>query len=123
MICEHFQKMAVIKDEDECTPEYVQKLRTFLLSNAHSFFHDKNNEACAWNDFEYFNKITDREHLCLPDEVMLIDRDWDGVHSYVICKIGKKKTDRACKDLIQVIAISELKYGDWRNSYFLLPRL
>lgn len=112
-----------IKDEELCTPEYVEKLRKYLLENAVAFFHDKNNKACAWNDFDYFNKTTDREHLCMPDEVMLIDRDWEGEHCYVICTVSKSKEKQRCKDLIQVIPISELKYGDWCNGCFLLPKL
>lgn len=122
-ICDQFAKMKVIKDEKECTPEYLERLRQYLRQNAGAFFNDKNNKACAWNDFEYFNKTTDREHLCLPNEVMLIDREWRGKHSYVICRISASKTKQKAKDLVQVIEISELKYGDWCNGYFLLPRI
>ena len=70
-----------IKTIEECTPEYVKMLKAYLLNNAKEYFEDDDNEACAFNDFDYFNKTTDREHLCMPDEVMLIDRNWNGVHS------------------------------------------
>lgn len=122
-ICDGFGKMRVVKEIDLCTDEYVSKLRQYLLENAHAYFHDKNNEACAFNDFEFFNKTTDREHLCMPDEVMLIDRDWKGIHSYVICTVSKSKEKQRCRDLIQVIQIRDLQYGDWKNGYFLLPEL
>lgn len=123
MISESFQKMKVIKDLESCTPDYVAKLRAYLLEFAANYFQDKNNHACAWNDFEYFNKTTDREHLCMPDEVMLIDRTWEGKHCYVICRVSKSKEKQKCYDLLPVIDVAELKYGDWCNGYFLLPDL
>ncbi len=122
-ICERFAKMKVVKDEAECTPEYVEKLRAFLLENAAAYFGDKNNEAKSFSDFDYFNQTTDREHLCMPDEVMLIDRDWHGIHSYVICRVSKGKEKQRVTDIQPVVRIRELKYGDWKNGYFLLPQL
>lgn len=108
-----------IKNLKECTPEYVAKLREYLLQNANSYFRNPLNEATSFADFERFSIPYRRRDLCLPNEVLLIDRTYDGVHQYVICKVSK--TNRV-KELIPVVKISELQWGDWRNGYFLLPR-
>jgi len=116
-----FNKMKIIKNEKDCTPEYIQKLHDWIMKNAEEYFNDKNNWACAWIDFDFYNKTTDREHLVMPDEVMLIDRRWKEKHSYVICKINKSG-DKA-KNLHKVIEIDEIRPLHWRNGYFLLPDL
>ena len=114
-----------IKEESLITDEYVKKLHDYILENQATFFL-KENEADHWRDFEFWpDKKTDRNHLILPKEVCLIDREFDGVHSYVICKIsGKVDTSKPrCKHIAKVIEIDELNRANWRNGYFLLPNL
>lgn len=108
----------VIKDEKLITPEYVAWLHDWILKNQKQYFLDPNFIAYSWCDFEYFNKTCSRRTLCMPNEIMLIDRLWEGKHCYVICKITPR---RKGKDLFKVIEIDELERSSWRNGYFLLP--
>lgn len=96
---------------------YREKLHDFILKNA-DFIFSKDNEADAWFDFVRFNGKTDRYHLCLPNEPFLVDRNFDGVHTYCVCTIsqtGKILTE------FPVIEVEKIPYGVWRNGYFLLP--
>lgn len=115
-----FYKMAIVRNKEECTSEYIAKLHDWIVEHCDEYFNDENKRASSFSDFIYFNKKIDREHLCMPDEVMLIDRKWDGRHSYVICTISAKNK---AKDLFGVIAIDEIRKKHWRNGYFLLPKL
>jgi len=116
-------KRTFLKRLEDLPPGYPEKLHDYLLEHCDAYFNDPDNKACAWNDFDYFNKTTDRLHLVMPDEVMLIDRDWDGDHSYVICKVSESKIRQRCKNLTKVIEIREIDGRHWRNGYFLLPAL
>lgn len=114
-----------IKEEKLITPEYVLKLHDYILENQETFFQ-KENEADHWRDFEFWpDKKTDRNHLILMNEVCLIDREVDGEHCYVICKISSKiDTSKArVKHVANVIKIDELNRNYWKNGYFLLPNL
>ena len=115
-----------IKDKDLITPEYVEKLKKWILKNQETYFSDKNNKANHWRDFEFFKTIkTDRKHLVLKNEVLLIDREIDSVHCYVICQVyGSVKVSKArCKHIAKVINIDNLNRNYWKNGYFLLPNL
>lgn len=109
-----------MKDKNKLTPEYVEKLRRYIISNQDTFFL-KGNEADAWGDFCIFPSMkTDRLHLVLPNEPMLIDRKHKGTHTYCICTISEK---RKITSEIPVIEIDQLQHDKWRNGYFLLPYL
>lgn len=110
-----------IKDKKITTSSYYrEKLRDYILEFAESYFKDEN-MADSWCDFEGWpDKKTDRNHLCLPNETMLIDRNYKGVHTYCVCTIGK---NRKITSQFPVIEVSEIPYGVWRNGYFLLPDL
>jgi hypothetical protein len=117
--------MKFIKDEKLITWEYVKKLHDFILKNQETFFL-KENEADHWRDFEFWpDKKTDRNHLIMPSEICLIDREINGVHCYVICKIlGKINTSKPrVIHIDRVINIEELDRNYWKNGYFLLPDL
>jgi len=113
--------MKYIKDKNLISVSYCRELREYILKNQNTFFL-KENKAVSWTDFETWpDKVnTDRDHLILPKEVMLIDRMWGGYHSYCICTISK---NRKAKDLMKVIEIRELDRNNWKNGYFLLPNL
>ena len=111
-----------IKDFKEITSEYIVKLREYILNNQRTFFK-KENEADAWCDFDQWkDSKTDRNHLILPNELMLVDRSKKGAyeHAYCICSIGK---DRKIKKEIFVVNVWEIDRLHWRNGYFLLPKL
>jgi|TARA_Y100000034_G_scaffold19875_2_gene22615 hypothetical protein len=112
--------MNILKDKKKITPEYIAKLKKYIVKNQAVYF-SKENEADSFTDFESFPaKKTDRTHLCLPTEPMLIDRSYEGVHTYCVCTISAK---RKITMEIPVVRVSELENGSWRNGYFLLPRL
>lgn len=97
---------------------YREKLREWILENAEEYFREEN-MADAWCDFiQWPDKKSDRLHLCLPTETFLVDRNYQGVHTYCICTVGK---NRKITSQSPVVEVSELPYGLWRNGYFLLP--
>ena len=109
--------MGILKDRSLITPDYPSKLAVYLLQVGPQFFR-KENEADSWDDFCRWNTPCDRTHLIMPGEVCLIDRNYKGEHWYMICyftKAGK------VVDYAPVIKIDGMKYGSWRNGYFLLP--
>lgn len=98
---------------------YVEKLKEYMLENQYAFFSEEN-MATAWCDFVQWPTVkVDREHLCMPEEVMIIDRNYDGVHMFCICTVRENRS--VGKQEIPVIEVSRFKY--WRNGYFLLPIL
>lgn len=116
------EKTKYIKDNKEITDKYISALYQWLINEttAKEFF-DGDYKAKAWNDFDYFNgNTTDREHLVMPNEILLIDREIDGVHCFVICKVSKSKERQRVKDLHKIVEVSKVKY--WRAGYWLLPR-
>lgn len=116
-------QMKITKNLNDITPEYVEKLRLWLLENAEEFFYSSENIAHSESDFRRFpNSITKlrRQQLCFSDQVMLVDRQHKGIHSYCVCRINKSNT---ITTQIKVIEIEELTYGFWKNGYFLLPTL
>ncbi len=117
--------MEIIKDKKLITPEYVDKLKGWILENQSTYFSNKDNEARHWRDYCRFGNPYDRKHLVLKDEVLLIDRKFDGVHCYVICRIfGNPENPKPrVEHVAKVIEIKKLSYDYWRNGYFLLPKL
>lgn len=112
--------MKIIKDKKIVTPLYIAKLHDWLLENQETYFI-QDNEANSFADFDFSpTKTTDRKHLCMPNEVMLIDRSNDGEHTYCICTVSKNNKVTSQKPVIEV---NKLKYGVWKNGYFLLPKL
>jgi hypothetical protein len=99
---------------------YREKLREHILEN-HEVFFSKENEADSYCDFNRFpTKNTDRLHLCMPNEPMLIDRNYKGVHTYCVCTISERGK---ITSEYPVVEVNEIPYGKWRNGYFLLPEL
>lgn len=113
--------MDILKDKTVAQSGYYrERLRDYILENAVHIFA-KENKADSWCDFDKWpDKKTDRNHLCMPDEPMLIDRNHKGVHTYCICTINK---NRRITSEYPVVEVSELPYGTWKNGYFLLPDL
>lgn len=110
----------IIKDKKSISGSYIENLRNWIIQNQHSYFCSKN-KAISWYDFVKFPTLkSDRNHLCMPDEVMLIDRAYKGTHTYCICTIS---SNGKLTSQIPVIAIDELDGNAWRNGYFLLPDL
>lgn len=108
------------KDKKSISDSYIQHLAQWIRENQHTYFKPEN-QADSWADFITFPTMkTDREHLCMPEEVMLIDRDYKGIHMYCICTVG---ANRKVTSEIPVIAIEELDRNAWRNGYFLLPNI
>lgn len=101
---------------------YLENLKRWILENQETYFTDPDYQSTSWCDFEDFKKTSvSRRSLCLPDEMMLIDRqDKRGVHMYAITSISKK---RKATDHYFVIEVGQLEAGNWRNGYFLLPDL
>lgn len=115
--------MESIKEKELITREYVLKLREWILKNQSAYF-SKENEADHWSDFCYFkNSKTDREHLVLSNEVLLIDRDVRGIHCFVICRILWNKEPSKCKVQHLAIVVETSKLNHWRAGYYLLPKL
>lgn len=102
--------------------DYLEKLKAWIIENQSTYFTDPDYEATSWCDFDDFKKTSvSRRSLCLADELMLIDReDKNGIHSYAITSINKK---RKPTDHYFVIPVSQLSREHWRNGYFLLPNL
>jgi len=115
--------LEIIKDKKLITKEYVAKFKQWLLENQKEYFIKS--EATHWRDFCCWGKQIDRTHLILNTEVMLIDREIDGVHCYVICRIlGNSDNPKPrVEHVAKVIEIDELNRSYWRNGYFLLPKL
>lgn len=115
-------KPKIVKDKKLCTPEYIALLREWIIRNQKEYFVDPDFDAHSWCDFNDFgqNRAMTRRQLCLPGEVFLIDRLWQGQHYYVICTVS---AGRRCKDLFPVVKVDDLRRSDWRNGYFLLPLL
>lgn len=117
--------MNYIKDKTRITVEYAKALKQYIIENQATFFQ-KDNEADHWRDFSYWSdKKTDRKHLIMSTECLLIDREIKGVHCYVICRILGKETNPKprVEHLEKVVDIKDLKREYWRNGYFLLPEL
>lgn len=110
----------ILKDRSKISINYIEKLGNFLLENQQIYFSG-DNQADSWSDMCTFpNKKSDREHICMPGEPMLIDRNYKGVHTYCICTISE---NRKITSEIPVIEVSKLSSSFWRNGYFLLPIL
>lgn len=110
----------IFKDKNAVTPEYVQKLKQYLLDNQAVYFSD-DNKATSFSDMVRFPKLkTDRHHLCMPSEPLLIDRSHEGEHMYCICTLSE---NNKITSQIPVVRISEFNERNWRNGYFLLPVL
>lgn len=116
--------MKTIKDKKLVTTEYCKKLAEWIKKNQETYF-TKENEADSWQDVCLFgDKKTDRNHIIMPGEVVLIDREWNGRHAYVVCQIyGKPFKHVKAKDLFLVVYIDELNRRFWKNGYYLLPLL
>lgn len=101
---------------------YLENLKQWILDNQETYFTDPDYGAMSYCDFNDFNKTNvARRNLCMPDELMLIDRqDKRGVHMYSITSITKQ---RKAKDHYFVIEVDLLSRKNWRNGYFLLPDL
>ena len=117
-------KKDVIKKVPLDVMQYAHELKEWIKENQDTYFEKY--KAYHWRDLEYFYQVNNsdravtRRELVMPEEHLLIDRDVDGVHMYVICRIyGKIDGKARCKHIYPVIAISELE--NWRNGYFLLP--
>lgn len=110
-----------IKDSRKITSQYINCLSTWLRCEvtAKDFFTDFF-KAKAWNDFDYFNSTTDRKHLVMPNEVLMVDRDVDGEHWMCIGKISKNKENQRFKLLHKVIKVSEIRLY-FKAGYWLLP--
>ena len=117
--------MKIIKDKKLITDEYVKKLKQWIIENQETYFSEKDNEAKHWRDFSHYGNPCDRKHLVLNTEVLLIDREIDGIHYYVICRIlGKADNPKPkVEHVAKVIDIDDLNRKYWRNGYFLLPAL
>ncbi len=102
--------------------EYIEKLKVWLIENQCTYFSDPEYHAVSYYDFSGNKTIQlAKRNLCMPDELMLIDRgDKNNVHTYTICSINK---NNKCKDHYYVLPISQLSGEHWRNGYFLLPNL
>ena len=99
---------------------YIQKLAEYIPNNMESIFADEN-MADAWCDMVTFPTMkSDREHICMPDEPFLVDRNVNGVHTFCVCTISE---NRRITSEFPVIAVEELPKHQWRNGYFLLPNL
>lgn len=108
------------KNAESISPEYIHLLAEWLKINQATYFNDEN-RADSWADFVTFPEgKTDRNHLCMPKEIMLIDRRVDDVHMYCICTV---KENRKVGLEIPVIEVSELDRSYWLNGYFLLPSM
>ena len=114
-----------LKTKGEISVGYVMQFKKWLLLHQEDYFNNKDNKAKHWRDFCHFNSTTDREHLVMKDEIMLIDREINGVHCYVICRIyGNVESSTArVKHIAKVINIDDLERNFWRNGYFLVPVL
>lgn len=109
-----------IKDKKAISGGYIEHLRYWIKQNQYSYFNPEN-KANSWCDFIQWPQLkSDRDHLCMPDEVMLIDRSYKGTHMYCICTVG---LNQKVTSEIPVIAIEELDRNAWKNGYFLLPDL
>lgn len=112
--------MNVIKKAPLDIMQYAHELKAWIIENQYEYF--KNYRAVAWQDFDHWkdSEVT-RNKLVMPDEHLLIDRDFEGAHTLVICKISKSKENQRVNQLYPVVKISKLL--EWRNGYFLLPDL
>jgi len=108
--------------------KYLNQLESFILNHPDKFF-STDNMASSFDDFDHFNNYkTDREHLVMPGECLVIDLvDSYMKHSYLICEHTRRKykTPRGrminFKILHHVILVEKCQRGSWRNGYFLLP--
>lgn len=99
---------------------YIARLAEYIKKNQQEYFL-KRNEADSLHDFLRFpTMVTDRAHLCMPDEPMLIDRDVNGEHWFCVCTISK--TGKVMME-IPTVRVEELDRNSWRMGYFLLPLL
>lgn len=101
---------------------YANKLRFWIIDNQGGYFEYM--RATHWRDFDYFDskKTVTRREFVMPNEHLLIDRDFEGEHWYVICQItGNVRNKARVTHIHPVIKISELDRNFWRNGYFLLP--
>jgi len=120
------EKDVIKKIKKEDLNNYTIKLKNWLLANQSIYFDTF--KACHWLEFDYWyqennsEKKISRRELVMKDEFLLIDREIDGVHMYVICQIiGKKK--KICRDICPVIKVDDLDRSCWKNGYFLLPNI
>lgn len=109
----------VIKNKEEVDSLYIGAIRQWLISSPRDIFFDGDYKATHWIDFVCFNQPLDRHHLVMPGECLLIDRTHEGEYWFVICTISKSGR---VKHIAPVVRVGDVRYGDWKNGYFLLPR-
>jgi len=125
-----YKKLEEFKDFPNGLRSYAINFSSYLKDHAKEYFNDPDYKASDMRDFETFHDFpVNRDHLVYYGELLLVDLEWPGCDrgNYVICQVtrGKHKlcTGRIVhlKPLEPVMPIANLKYGDWRNGYFLLP--
>lgn len=119
--------MKVIKDCEKICLQYVDELRNWIVENQRTYFRNKDFKAYSWQDFDHFYKHgsmkkVSRRELVMPGEPLIIDRDYGGVHAYVICTITGQKRKQV-NHLYHLIDIADLEPDVWRNGYFLVPNI
>lgn len=123
--------MRFYKKQSELPRGYYADLYLYLKSRSNEFFSNKDNRAIDMRDFETWpNSPVDRDHLVLYGEIMLVDLEMPECdHAYVICEVtrGKHKLSSGrvvhLKPLQSIIPIVDINSSDWRNGYFLLPKI
>jgi hypothetical protein len=114
--------MKTIKNLDKMTFSTAQ-LTEYILKNTKEVF-SKENEADSFADFcRWPDSKTDRNHLIMPGEVCLIDRNYNGESWIMICKFYGKDNGDKVKDLYPVIETEKIWNKGFHCGYFLIPDL
>ena len=115
--------------------DYPVRLAQYLREHAAEFFSNADNKATDQRDFDTWPTYpVDREHLVTWGELLLVDLEYPtkrkaNDHCYVICEVTRRRHKLVSgrvvhlKPLAGVIPIDELRGKDWRNGYFLLPKI
>lgn len=120
------------KNIKELPTDYFEKLAEYIKNNTVQFC---TNEATSESDYNYFKTIkSDRDHLVKYGELMIVDLEHNDLgrhygHWYAVCQVTRRRYKLENGRVVELKVISwvadieSLKYGDWKNGYFLLPRL
>jgi len=100
------------------------ELKDYILNHTKEIFSDENKatsfaDFCRWPDL----KTTDRNHLIMPRECCLIDRNYQGESWIMICQFyGKNNGDRV-RDIYAIIRTEEIYKKGFKCGYWLIPDL
>lgn len=111
-------------EKENFTNINVLQLRDFLIAQKDEWFNSQN-AAVSQSDMEYFNIKTDREHLVMYGEIMMVDiyagQMWICEHTRKAYRNKIRGRSLQLRPLAMVIDDCHNHLGSTWNGYWLIP--